>query len=54
MVLQVHDELIFEVSPGERDRLTELVVKEMSGAASLRVPLDVQVGWGSNWDAAAH
>lgn len=54
MVLQVHDELIFEVGPGERDALTELVVREMSHAATLSVPLDVQVGFGNNWDDAAH
>jgi DNA polymerase-1 len=54
MVLQVHDELIFEVWPGERDKLTAMVVHEMSTAATLRVPLDVQVGFGANWDEAAH
>ena len=54
MVLQVHDELIFEVWPGEREKLTDMVVQEMSGAATLSVPLDVQVGLGANWDEAAH
>ena len=54
MVLQVHDELIFEVWPGEREKLTDMVVHEMSHAASLSVPLDVQVGFGKNWDDAAH
>lgn len=54
MVLQVHDELVFEVSPGEREQLEALVVEEMSTAASLAVPLDVQVGVGANWDDAAH
>ena len=54
MVLQVHDELIFEVWPGEREKLTDMVVHEMSHAATLSVPLDVQVGVGANWDAAAH
>lgn len=54
MVLQVHDELIFEVWPGEREKLTDMVVHEMSHAATLSVPLDVQVGFGKNWDAAAH
>lgn len=54
MLLQVHDELVFEVAPGERERLEEIVVAEMSGAASLSVPLDVQVGFGENWDDAAH
>ncbi len=54
MVLQVHDELIFEVWPGEREKLTDMVTHEMSGAATLTVPLDVQVGFGANWDEAAH
>jgi len=54
MVLQVHDELIFEVWPGERETLTDMVVHEMSTAATLSVPLDVQVGFGANWDEAAH
>lgn len=54
MLLQVHDELIFEVAPGEWDALATIVRARMSGAADLRVPLDVQVGEGANWDAAAH
>jgi DNA polymerase-1 len=54
MLLQVHDELIFEVSPGEWDTLAEIVARRMSTAAELRVPLTVQVGRGENWDAAAH
>lgn len=49
MILQVHDELIFEVLPGELDRLREIVVNEMSHAASLDVPLIVDCGTGSNW-----
>jgi DNA polymerase-1 len=54
MLLQVHDELVFEVSPGERAALEEIVVHEMSHAAELAVPLDVQIGFGLNWDEAAH
>ena len=54
MLLQVHDELIFEVAEGERDRLETIVRERMGGAATLRVPLDVQIGVGYNWDAAAH
>jgi DNA polymerase-1 len=54
MILQVHDELLFDVMPGERMILENIVVEEMSGAASLAVPLDVQLGWGSQWDEAAH
>ena len=54
MLLQVHDELIFEVSAGEWDALAEIVSRRMSTAAQLRVPLTVQLGRGENWDAAAH
>jgi DNA polymerase-1 len=54
MVLQVHDELVFEVAPGERAELEKIVVARMSSAAQLAVPLDVQLGWGANWDEAAH
>ena len=54
MLLQVHDELVFEVFPGELDAMTALVRKNMGGAADLKVPLDVQVGTGNDWDEAAH
>jgi len=54
MLLQVHDELVFEVAPGERDALDELVRREMGGAADLTVPLDVSVGTGHSWHEAAH
>ena len=54
LLLQVHDELVFEVATGELDVLTTIVRERMGGAASLRVPLEVQVGTGPNWDAAAH
>jgi DNA polymerase-1 len=54
MLLQVHDELVFEVAPGELDALTRIVRERMAGAAELSVPLDVQIGTGPNWDAAAH
>jgi DNA polymerase I len=54
MLLQVHDELIFEVAEGEWDDLSTLVTHRMSSAAELSVPLDVQIGMGHNWDAAAH
>jgi DNA polymerase-1 len=53
MLLQVHDELVFEAPPGEIERLTAMVKDEMSGAAKLRVPLVVDVGSGDNW-ADAH
>ncbi len=54
MLLQVHDELVFEVAPGEADELDALVRKEMGGAADLTVPLDVSVGTGRSWHEAAH
>jgi DNA polymerase-1 len=54
LLLQVHDELIFEVAPGEWDALEEIVTRRMAGAAELSVPLTVQVGRGANWDEAAH
>jgi DNA polymerase I len=54
MLLQVHDELIFEVAEGEWDALERIVLARMSTAATLRVPLEVHVGRGVNWNAAAH
>ncbi len=54
MLLQVHDELVLEVAPGERETLEALVRREMAGAAQLSVPLEVSVGFGTSWDAAAH
>jgi DNA polymerase-1 len=54
MLLQVHDELVLEVAPGELEELTAIVKDRMSGALTLSVPLDVQVGTGANWDEAAH
>jgi DNA polymerase-1 len=54
MLLQVHDELVFEVAPGERDTLDTLVRAAMGGAAELAVPLDVSVGTGRSWHEAAH
>jgi DNA polymerase-1 len=54
MLLQVHDELVFEVAEGETEALTALVRKEMGSAADLAVPLDVSVGTGRSWHDAAH
>lgn len=54
MLLQIHDELMFEVVAGEWDALEAIVREEMGGAAELSVPLEVQVGRGPNWNAAAH
>ena len=49
MLLQIHDELVFELPPDEQTRLTELVVAEMAAAAELAVPLKVDVKVGKNW-----
>ncbi len=54
MLLQVHDELVFEVAPGEGEALGALVRAEMGGAADLAVPLDVSIGTGRSWHDAAH
>jgi DNA polymerase-1 len=54
MLLQVHDELIFEVAPGETDALEALVRREMGGAYPLSVPLEVSVGLGRDWNSADH
>ena len=54
MLLQVHDELVFEVFPGEEAVLESLVREQMGGAADLAVPLDVSVGTGRSWHDAAH
>jgi DNA polymerase-1 len=54
LLLQVHDELVLEVAKGEREQVTNLVRQQMGAAARLLVPLDVNVGTGPNWDAAAH
>jgi DNA polymerase-1 len=54
MLMQVHDELVFEVATGELDALSAIVRDRMGHAADLRVPLEVQIGTGENWDQAAH
>ena len=54
MLLQVHDELVFEIAPGEAEALTELVRTKMGQAVEMEVPLDVSVGIGHSWHAAAH
>jgi DNA polymerase-1 len=54
MLLQVHDELVFEVAPGERAALEALVREQMGNAYPLDVPLEVSVGVGRDWDAADH
>lgn len=54
LLLQVHDELIFEVAPGETDRLRVIVEEAMEHAVALTVPLDVQIGLGLSWKEAGH
>ena len=54
LLLQVHDELILEVWPGEKDLLEKIVRDRMSKAYKLNVPLDVNIGFGKSWDLAAH
>jgi DNA polymerase-1 len=54
MMLQVHDELVLEVAPGEREELEKVVRSEMGSAADLSVPLDVSVGAGASWHEAGH
>lgn len=54
MLLQVHDEIVVEVAPGEREKVEELVRREMAAAVELSAPLDVSVGSGTDWESAAH
>ncbi|MCW2525215.1 MAG: polymerase, partial [Pseudonocardiales bacterium] len=54
LLLQVHDELVLEVAIGEREAVEELVRVQMGAAYPLDVALDVSVGIGTTWDAAAH
>jgi DNA polymerase-1 len=54
MLLQVHDELVFDVAPGERSDLEALVRREMGAAYPLSVPLEVSVGVGRDWNGADH
>lgn len=54
MLLQVHDEIVLELAPGEREQVEALVREQMAGAYPLCAPLDVSVGVGPNWEAAAH
>ena len=54
MLLQVHDELLLEVAEGEREAVEQLVRDKMGGAYPLDVALEVSVGYGRSWDAAAH
>jgi DNA polymerase-1 len=53
MILQVHDELVFEVPLDEKERFGEMVRERMEGALELTVPIVVDMGWGADW-AEAH
>ncbi len=52
MIMQVHDELVFEVAAGEVEQVSEEICRLMSGAAELAIPLLVEAGVGDNWDEA--
>ena len=54
LLLQVHDELVFAVAPGELDVLQEMAIRQMSSVTKLSVPLDVHIGIGANWELAGH
>jgi DNA polymerase-1 len=54
VLLQIHDELVVEVAPGEWDAVERIVRSRMADAADLSVPLDVQIGRGGDWDEAGH
>ena len=54
VLLQVHDELVVEIAPGELTTVKKLIEHEMDNAITLKVPLEVSTGHGPNWDAAAH
>jgi len=54
LLLQVHDELVFEIYPGELEQVRELAVTTMEQTAKLSVPVEVHVGIGSNWNLAGH
>ena len=49
MILQVHDELNFNVVPGEEEKVQNIVIEEMQKAWPMSVPLIADCGWGSNW-----
>ncbi len=54
MLLQVHDELVFAVAPGELEQLKALAIEAMSDVAKLSVPLEMHIGIGANWELAGH
>jgi DNA polymerase-1 len=52
MILQVHDELIFETPSGEVDKFSHSLRQVMCSVAKLSVPLEVEIGFGENWEQA--
>lgn len=54
LLLQVHDELVFAVYPGELEALRNLATEQMAKVATLSVPLEVHIGIGANWELAGH
>lgn len=54
IIMQIHDELVVEIAPGESEQVTQLVTSAMEHAVDLAVPLDVSTGIGADWQLAAH
>ena len=54
VLMQIHDELVVEIAPGEWDAAERIVRDRMADAANLSVPLDVQIGRGGDWNEAGH
>ena len=54
IILQIHDELVVEIAPGEAEQATALVRNAMEHAVTMAVPLDASTGIGSDWQLAAH
>ena len=54
MIMQIHDELVFECSAEDVGRASQIIRSEMEGAVTLEVPLKVELGVGSNWQQAHH
>jgi DNA polymerase-1 len=52
LILQVHDEVVVEAPPAEKERVSEVIIDALTNAASLSVPLEVSLNWGENWAAA--
>ena len=49
LILQIHDELVIETAPDEKDTVTEILTKEMENAADLSVPMEVDCHIGNDW-----